>query len=75
MYILGNSIIGKSFSSLLLFKCRFRFAQMICAKELENTRSSYHLCFAYCILSYSFLPYLSTSHNILRCQPQLITCA
>ena len=24
-------------------------------------------------LSYSFLPYLSTSHDILRCQPQLIT--
>ena len=24
------------------------------------------------ILSYSVLSYLSTSHNILRCQPQLI---
>ena len=24
-------------------------------------------------LSYSFLSYFSTSHNILRCQPQLIT--
>ena len=24
-------------------------------------------------LSYSFLSYLSTSHNILHCQPQLIT--
>ena len=29
--------------------------------KLENTLSSYHLCFAY------------LSHDILRCQPQLIT--
>ena len=41
--------------------------------QVKNTLSSYHLCFVYLILF--ILSYLSTSHNILRCQFKLVSCS